>query len=282
MRAIALSFLLFMGGLSGARGDVIPGSQRNVQGWTLAAFAVKGRGFDHCGIGIAYRNGIILHFTMSASRVWSIGWTHESWRFRVGQRAPLRVQVDNTAAYDVTGVAQTPNFLLAELPAGSPLYDLVRRGGSMTLQTQNGGRIGFSLDGTSVALGELAACVDRYTGVATASRSAPSQAAPAVADAADVPLTEAQVRSEIIGKDVSHSPRHHITFGDDGKLSAGDGMFGKLGTYRLEMDGRICWRMSPPNDAGCFQYYRRGAQLRVRRTDTGGDIGPVTVSAFNR
>ncbi|MEK7994707.1 MAG: hypothetical protein AAB403_12960 [Planctomycetota bacterium] len=100
------------------------------------------------------------------------------------------------------------------------------------------------------------------------------------AEAADVPLTSAQVRSDILGKEVSHNPRHIIIFGTDGKLAVVGGPLGKNGTYRLETDGRICWRMRPPNDAGCFQYYRRGAQLRVRRTDSGspGDIGPVTVT----
>jgi hypothetical protein len=105
-----------------------------------------------------------------------------------------------------------------------------------------------------------------------------------IAEAADVPLNDAQVRSELLGKDVSHGERHHILYSEDGKLSVGGGPLGKLGTYRVEKDGRICWRMGPPNDAGCFQYYRRGAQLRVRRTDpdSPGDIGPVVVSSLSR
>jgi hypothetical protein len=171
MRAIILSVLLLLGGLSGARGEVIPGSQRSIQGWTLAAFGAKGRGFDHCAIGIAYRNGIILHFVMFANRNWGIGWTRDAWNFRVGQRVALQVDIDNASSNSLTAVARTPSHLLVELPTGSPLFDLVRRGNQMTVAAPGGGRIGFSLDGTSAALGALAACVDRYTQVAHAPSS---------------------------------------------------------------------------------------------------------------
>lgn len=101
------------------------------------------------------------------------------------------------------------------------------------------------------------------------------------AEAADVPLTAAQVHSEIVGKDVNHDGRLHLTNNANGTVEGGDGRFGFSGTYRLEKEGLICWKFR--GDTGCYQYYRRGAQLRVRRTDMrDGDIGPVTVSAFNR
>lgn len=103
-----------------------------------------------------------------------------------------------------------------------------------------------------------------------------------IAEAADVPLTEAQVRAEILGKDVVHLDRYHRTYGADGTVAGGDGRFGWTGTYRLEKDGRVC--MKAQGDTPCFQYYRRNGQLRVRRTDSGspGDIGPVTVAAMPR
>jgi len=100
------------------------------------------------------------------------------------------------------------------------------------------------------------------------------------AEAADVPLTAARARSEILGKDVNHDGRLHLTYNANGTVAGGDGRFGFSGTFRLEKDGRICWKFR--GYAGCFQYYRRDAQLRVRRTDTGGDIGSVTASPFNR
>lgn len=101
-----------------------------------------------------------------------------------------------------------------------------------------------------------------------------------IAKAADIPLTEAQVRAEILGKDVVHLDRYHRTYGANGRVEGGDGRFGWTGTYRLEKDGRVC--MKAQGDTPCFQYYLRNGQLRVRRTDSGspGDIGPVTVSAM--
>lgn len=105
-------------------------------------------------------------------------------------------------------------------------------------------------------------------------------AAASIAEAADLPLTEAQVRIEIIGKNVTHLERYHRTYNPDGTAAGGDGRFGWMGTYRLEKDGRVC--LKAQGDTPCFQYYRRNGQLRVRRTDSGspGDIGPVTVEAM--
>lgn len=182
LRTMALVAAALVACLSGARADVIPGSQKSIQGWNLAAYDVKGRGFSHCSIYVSYRSGITLYFVMFANRVWSIGWSRDSWTFRVGQREGFQLFIDGTGPYNVTGVARTRNFVLAELPTSSPLFDLVRRGSQMTLQTQGGGRIGFSLDGTSASLGELAACVDRFTGIARAPQApAPQASAPQVA-----------------------------------------------------------------------------------------------------
>jgi hypothetical protein len=105
-------------------------------------------------------------------------------------------------------------------------------------------------------------------------------AATSTAHAADVPLTEAQVRVEIIGKNVTHLDRYHRTYNPDGTAAGGDGRLGWMGTYRLEKDGRVC--LKAQGDTMCFQYYRRNGQLRVRRTDSGspGDIGLVTVEAM--
>jgi len=104
--------------------------------------------------------------------------------------------------------------------------------------------------------------------------------AASIAHAADVPLTEAQVRVEILGKNVIHLDRYHRTYADNGTAAGGDGRFGWMGTYRLEKDGRVC--LKAQGDTPCFQYYRRNGQLRVRRTDPGspGDIGLVTVEAM--
>ena len=110
--------------------------------------------------------------------------------------------------------------------------------------------------------------------------------APTTPDAATIransALTAAEVRSQIIGlnRSVNHNGQLELSFGPNGKFDGGDGRIGTNGTYRVEADGRVCWK----NDrgfAGCFQYYRQNGALFVRRNDAGNNaiIGPVKVSA---
>lgn len=209
LRTIALVVAALVASLSGARADVIAGSQKKIQGWTLAAYTVKGRGFNHCGIFVNYRSGITLHFVMFASRIWSIGWSHDSWAFRQGQRVPLQLHVDGAGPYNLTAIAQARDFILAEQPAGAALYDIVRRGSQMTIQTP-GGRMGFALDGTSAGLSELTACVDRFTGVARSPQvpvphvpvpqaAAPQASAPMVVAAPPMPPASSSTDDRPLG-----------------------------------------------------------------------------------
>jgi hypothetical protein len=91
-------------------------------------------------------------------------------------------------------------------------------------------------------------------------------------------LTADEVRSQIITKQIDHDGRLQLTYAANKTFAGGDGRFGINGTYDLQNDGRICWKNSR-GAAGCFQYYRRNGQLRVRRADgqSRDDIGPVTV-----
>ena len=70
-----------------------------------------------------------------------------------------------------------------------------------------------------------------------------------------------------------------FNFDPSGKLSSGDGRTGRMGQYTLQQDGRLCWAIGT-GFSGCFQYYRRGSELRVRRADNANnsDIGPVRIS----
>lgn len=178
LRTFVTSLVSVFAFIASASADVIPGSQKNVQGWTLAAYDVKGKGFSHCGIFVDYRSGITLHFAIFANRAWSIAWRHDSWNFRPGQRVAMQLHVDGVGPQNLSAVAQTRNFLIADLPASAALYDQVRRGNQMTIQTQ-AGRLGFALDGTSASLSELTACVDRFSGIAQAPQTPAPQAAAA-------------------------------------------------------------------------------------------------------
>lgn len=111
--------------------------------------------------------------------------------------------------------------------------------------------------------------------VATASSFAPSKAA-------DGSLTEAEVRKMIAGNDVQHDEMTFY-FKGDGSFDAADGRTASNGKYSIEKSGNICWQNSR-GFAGCFQYYRRGAELRVRRNDarSKSDISAVTVTTHRQ
>ena len=63
-----------------------------------------------------------------------------------------------------------------------------------------------------------------------------------------------------------------------GLYDADDGRNGRSGTYVVRPNGHLCWREST-GVAGCFQFYRQGPTMRIRRVDAGrnDDLGAVTV-----
>ncbi len=125
----------------------------------------------------------------------------------------------------------------------------------------------------------LPAPAQPQTAMAPSSTPAPADAATIRANSA---LTAAEVRAQIVGptKAVNHNGQLDLTYGADGKFDGGDGRLGTSGTYRVEPDGRLCWKNSR-GTSGCFQYYRQNGALFVRRNDGGNTaiIGPVKVSA---
>ena len=145
-----------------ASADIIPGSQRTIQGWTLDAHEQPGKGFSHCTIFARYRSGITMIFSLSAQRRWNVGWLYPSWNLRPGQQIHLRYSIDGNPPAELVAAAKNKTLVGAELPATAGLFEAMRQGRQMTLYAP-GGQLGFSLDGTSMALGELNACVDRFT-----------------------------------------------------------------------------------------------------------------------
>jgi len=174
----ALSFVCLCVLAAGARADIIPGSQKTVQGWTLDAHDGPGRGFTHCTIFARYRSGITMVFSLSAQRQWNVGWVYPSWNLRPGQQLRLRYSIDGAGPYDLNASAKNKTLVAAELPANASLFEAMRQGRQMTLFAP-GGQVGFSLDGTGAALAELNACVDRFVRPGSAPAPAPAPAQPA-------------------------------------------------------------------------------------------------------
>jgi hypothetical protein len=157
-----LSTLCLFGLAAEARADIIPGSQRSIQGWTLDAHDLPGKGFSHCTVFARYRSGFMMIFSISAQRRWNVGWLYPSWNLRAGQQLHLRYSIDGGPPAELAATAKNKTLVAAELPANASLFETMRQGRQMTLYAP-GGQLGLSLDGTSAALVELNACVDRFT-----------------------------------------------------------------------------------------------------------------------
>jgi hypothetical protein len=158
---------------AGARADIIPGSQRTVGSWTLDAHDLPGKGFSHCTVFARYRSNITMIFSFSAQRRWNVGWLYPSWNLRPGQQIHLRYSIDGSPPAQLAATAKNRTLVAAELPANAGLFETMRQGRQMMLYAP-GGQIGFSLDGTSMALGELTACVDRFTRPGSANQPLPA------------------------------------------------------------------------------------------------------------
>jgi len=162
LRIPALWILCLCGLVAEARADIIPGSRRNIQGWTLDAYDLPGRGFSHCTVFARYRSNITMIFSISAQRRWNVGWLYPSWNLRPGQQIDLRYSIDGSPPARLAATAKNRTLVAAELPANAGLFETMRQGRQMMLYAP-GGQLGLGLDGTSAALAELDACVDRFT-----------------------------------------------------------------------------------------------------------------------
>jgi len=122
------------------------------------------------------------------------------------------------------------------------------------------------------------------TAAGTPATVAPQIAAdPARAQPAQRPsdggLTADEVRRTLLAKEVDHAGKLSFIYKSDGTFDAADGRVASNGKYRIEPDGRVCWQNSR-GFSGCFQYYRKGNAIHVRRNDATSrdEIGPVKLT----
>jgi hypothetical protein len=130
------------------------------------------------------------------------------------------------------------------------------------------------------------AVIKPVTNVQIAAAAAPSQrgvapgAEPPARPNGDGLLGPDDVRRTLVGRNVDHSGTMMFRYQNNGTFEAADGRRASGGRYRIEQDGRLCWQNSL-GSSGCFQYYRRGGALHVRRNDASSraELGKVTVTA---
>ena len=92
-------------------------------------------------------------------------------------------------------------------------------------------------------------------------------------------LTAAEVKSQIVGHSVALTDGGMTWYWNPGgKYDADDGRNGRRGSYTVQADGKLCWKEST-GVAGCFQYFRQGKDVKVRRADPGHDfeLGAVKI-----
>lgn len=160
-----------------ASADVIPGSNREVAGWSMGAYTDNGGQFSHCAMSTPYKSGITMYFSISGNYSWRVGWSHKQWQLKKGQSVPIAVYVDGVGPHNLQAMAVNTEMALAELPAKGAVFDLMRKGYNMKVYAE-GQTYGFNLDGTYAALTEVLACAGRYSGRAPVQQAAPAPLAP--------------------------------------------------------------------------------------------------------
>lgn len=96
-------------------------------------------------------------------------------------------------------------------------------------------------------------------------------------------LSAAEVRAEIVGHRVEAEDGGMTwSYGKGGKYDADDGRNARGGTYAVQADGRLCWTEAS-GIKGCFQYYRQGGKLNIRRADPDNrfEVGAVKVGPLD-
>jgi hypothetical protein len=144
-----------------ARANEIPGTQRNVLGWQVAAYDNGAGKFSHCGMSIPYHSGITLHYAIFANYQWRLGWSSASWNLTPNQTVPLSIVVDGWAPINLTAFAINKSLAAVDLPATASVFDLMRKGYQMRVYAV-GNEYGFNLNGTYAALSELVSCVNGF------------------------------------------------------------------------------------------------------------------------
>ena len=96
-------------------------------------------------------------------------------------------------------------------------------------------------------------------------------------------FTAAQVNAQIVGHKVeAEDGAMTWYYNKGGKYDGDDGRNSRGGTYVVQPDGRLCWTENS-GVKGCFQYYRQGGKLNVRRADPDNksELGAVKVGPLN-
>ena len=178
--------------IAGAAGPVRPFKHGF---WTGGAYSDDRTGaFTHCSAGVAYDSGINLFVLVTGEYRWWLGFINPKWSFTPNAKEPIRLLLDNGAAFNRLATIPSGQLLLVPLPDSSRLIDAFRRGSELALEAE-GKSFVFKLNDTPAVMDRLTNCVQTSLALkektsplasasspasrSTAASSSPSAAAPA-------------------------------------------------------------------------------------------------------
>ena len=179
--AITVAVSLLWSTIAGATGPVRPFKHGF---WSGGAYTDDRTGaFTHCSAGVAYDSGVNLFVLVTGEYRWWLGFINPRWSFTPNAKQPIRLRLDNGAAFDRLATIPSGQLLLVPLPDSSRLIDAFRRGSELALEAE-GKSFVFKLNDTPAVMDRLTNCVQ--TSLALKEKTLPpvSQSAAASSSAA--------------------------------------------------------------------------------------------------
>jgi hypothetical protein len=200
----ALFFLLSIVTPVNARG---PYGTISTAGWSGGAYTDDRTGeFSNCIASANYKSGIDFGVLVSKTFNWFLAFTHQNWTLAPGQKFPIVLSFDGRNTFNVDGVSVSKTMVMVPMPDNSGLIKSFRAARTMSAFAQ-GNLFQFKLDGTSVLLPALVACVRTinaggiaaatdFTAVTTA-KTAPKQMGPPTTASSLQPATPQEGSPEL-------------------------------------------------------------------------------------
>jgi len=179
----ALCFILIMVTPVHARG---PYGSISTAGWSGGAYTDDRTGeFSNCIASANYKSGIDFGVVVSKTFNWLLAFSHQTWNLTPGQKFPIVLSFDGRNTFNVDGVSVSRTMVMVPMPDNSGLIKSFRAARTRSAFAQ-GNLFQFKLDGTSVLLPALVACVKTINGIAAATdftavvsaKTAPKQMGP--------------------------------------------------------------------------------------------------------
>ena len=165
-------------------------------GWSGGAYTDdRTSEFSNCIASANYKSGIDFGVVVSKTFNWLLAFTHQNWTLALGQKFPIVLSFDGRNTFNVDGVSVSSTTVMVPMPDNSGLIRSFRAARTMSAFAQ-GNLFQFKLDGTSVLLPALVACVktSNASGIAAATDFTAGLAAKTTAKQTAPPTTASSLQ----------------------------------------------------------------------------------------